>query len=95
MLIEQPQITCVKSFYLFYFLCLHAGSGYSILNELEQHLAMTGSTQHDLGQETLEEDEAKRQFFAELEGNNTSSLNYSELNRQLGSTATSLPARFI
>ena len=55
---------------------------------------MTGSTQHGPGQETLEEEEAKRQFFAELEENN-SSLNYSELNRQLGSTATSLLARFV
>ena len=56
---------------------------------------MTGSTQLDPGQETLDEEEAKRQFFAELEGNNTTSLNYSELNRQLGSTATSLPARYV
>ena len=89
-------------FYSFPSLCLSysllsvlpysSGSGYSILSELEHHLAMTGNSMRSPGPDTLNEEEEKRRFFAELE-QSTSSLNYSELNRQLGNTAPSFLTR--
>ena len=41
------------------------------------------------GLDTLEEGEDKKRFFSNLEGSRGSSLNYSELNRQLGETGQS------
>ena len=41
------------------------------------------------GLDTLEEGEDKKRFFSNLEGSKGSSLNYSELNRQLGETGQS------
>ena len=41
------------------------------------------------GLDTLEEGEDKKRFFSNLEGSRGSSLDYSELNRQLGETGQS------
>ena len=71
------------------YMCSSSGSGYSILSELDHQLSHFASSQAKPGHETLEEEDEKQQFFAELEEGRTTSLNYSQLNHQLGNTGTS------
>ena len=84
-------------FYSFFFLLL--GSGYSILSEIEHQLGLRGnksSPSPPPGQDTLNEEDEKRKFFEQLEQGRGSSLDYSELNRQLSDTGlTGLSLRYM